>query len=154
MKFRYLCSYHAGLMQYNEEEALRYWTETLRRGVAAFDQCRWDAARSYLGMAHEIALLRCAVPCNRYFQTQHVLRPLERLMDMALSENSCETASQLIDVTGMAMDNASADWRCALRDVLEHYRRRIHMTTALNAGWEIPEESVCLSFNTPSRSLQ
>src|SRR5690606_40194874 len=107
MKFHYLCSYHACRMQCSEEEALRYWTETQRRGIAAFDQCRWEAARNYLGMAHEIALLRSAVQNNCYFHVTHILQPLERLVEMGLAENACDMAVQLIDATQTAMDSAN-----------------------------------------------
>jgi len=137
MKFHYLCSYHACLMQCSEEEALRYWTETRRRGVAAFDQCRWDAARNYLGMAHEIALLRSAVQNNRYFHVAHILQPLERLVEMALAENACEVVDQLIDATHTAMDSANPDWQIAVREPLQQYQRRMRSLLAANARRQI-----------------
>lgn len=142
MKFNYLCSYHVCLMQYNEEDALRYWTETLRRGIAAFDQCRWDAARNYLGTAHEIAMLRSVAPSNCHFRPSHVLRPLEHLVEMALAENTCEVASQLVDRTRQAMDNADADWRCIVRKPLEQYQRRIHAVLSVNATRPIATDTI------------
>lgn len=140
MKLNYLCGYHACLMQYSEEDALRYWTETFRRGVAAFDQCRWDAARNYLGMAHEIAMLRSVAQCNHYFQPSHVLSPLGHLVEMALAENACDVASQLVDRTRQLMDNADPDWRSSMREPLEQYRRRILTVLCVNANRQIPAE--------------
>lgn len=56
MKSPYFCAYHAERMRACEPEALRSWTEMMRRGVHVYVECRMDAAEIVLGSAVDVAL--------------------------------------------------------------------------------------------------
>ncbi len=99
MKFSHLCHHHVTVLQCCEDEARKYWSETMRRGAQAFTQCRWDAARIYLGAAYEIGLIRKAVPHNDFFDDMHIVKPLKFMLTILLADNAWNSALKLIDDT-------------------------------------------------------
>jgi hypothetical protein len=54
---RYLCPRHQQAVWLNPELAMTLWTNALRNGLAARQITDWQAARSFLGTAYEVALL-------------------------------------------------------------------------------------------------
>ncbi len=119
---RHLCPAHAVKVRANEDDAYRYWTMMMQRGVAAYVQCRWDAADIYLGAAYEIAVLRLQVENNTQFDSSQLLRPLEFMLNMYRAEGSEVKTRLLLQAASRAVKVLQGVARRDLADLLSKAR--------------------------------
>lgn len=140
MKLKHLCYQHARALTCCESEARRYWTETMRRGVLAYTQCRWDAARIYFAAASEIALLRWLLIENEYFSNIHLVKPLQFLVEIALAEGDCAVAIELLDDVRPQVDLAGDPRLPELLEYLSSFEQKVRSAQGaaaaeFYAGW-------------------
>jgi hypothetical protein len=108
MKTTYLCAHHAERMKVVESEALRCWTEMMRRGIKAYLGCRSEAADIYLGAAVEIGLLRRGAGKNEIFSNIHIIKPSELLIELFCAELRFLDAVALLSSTSGAIDDSGS----------------------------------------------
>lgn len=96
MNSKFFCNHHAQQIKACEAEAIRSWSQMMRRGMRAFDECRVEAAFIYLGSALDIALIRMSCDKNRYFGELHLIRPTEALIQLHLLANEFDNALALL----------------------------------------------------------
>jgi hypothetical protein len=82
-----------------EDEALRLWSSTLRRGMAALQYKRYTAAEIYLGAAYEIGILRLDCLDNTIFDATHVVQPAVHLTDSFLAQGNIASAHSFFNET-------------------------------------------------------
>lgn len=86
-------------LRHNEDEALRLWSSTLRRGLSALQYKRYQAAEIYLGAAYEIGILRLDCSDNTIFDATHVLQPAARMTECFLVQGNIAGASSFFNET-------------------------------------------------------
>lgn len=97
MRTPYLCAYHVERLKACESEAFRYWGEMMRRGVQAYVECRFEAAVLYLGTALEIGLLRHRCELNGLFESLHILKPVEFLVELLKVDRQYHEVNELLE---------------------------------------------------------
>jgi hypothetical protein len=86
----------------NEDQALRLWSATLRRGLSALQYKRYQAAEIYLGAAYELGILR--LDCkNRIFDATHVIQPALRLTELFLAIGKIAAARSFFNETQLLL---------------------------------------------------
>lgn len=86
-------------LRHKEDEALRLWSSTLRRGLSALQYKRYQAAEIYLGAAYEIGILRLGCNDNTIFDVTHVVQPAARLTECFLAQNNIAGACSFFNET-------------------------------------------------------
>jgi len=82
-----------------EDEALRLWSSTLRRGLSALQYKRYTAAEIYLGAAYEIGILRLDCLNNTIFDATHVVQPAVHLTNSFLAQGNIASAHSFFNET-------------------------------------------------------
>lgn len=139
MKTPYLCAYHAERLKACESEAFRYWGEMMRRGVQAYVECRFDAAVLYLGTALEIGLLRQRCELNGLFESLHILKPVEFLVELLKVDRQYQEVNKLLEYVA---ENARPGGNTPLIDFLAKSFIR----------FENPSRTASLSIDSPAVS--
>ncbi len=97
MKTLYFCAYHADNLRASETEAIKSWSSVMRRGMKAYCECRIDAAEIYLESALDIALIRSECSKNCIFDSMHLLKPIEFLTELYLTNEAFTQASKILN---------------------------------------------------------
>jgi|GEM_PF-6756974 hypothetical protein len=96
MRYRHFYEPAITSRQKNDEEALRLWSSTLRRGLSALKYKRNQAAEIYLTAAYEIGALRLHCADNTCFDETHILQPLGQLRDLFISQGNVAGARSFL----------------------------------------------------------
>ena|GEM_PF-4959846 len=98
MRYKHFYSPSSAALRHKEDEALRLWSSTLRRGLSALQYNRFQAAEIYLSAAYEIGILR--LDCtNKIFDATHVTRPAAQLMEAFLAQGNIAGAHSFLKET-------------------------------------------------------
>lgn len=127
MKYKYFCQAHADRMHTSEGVAVRAWTDTIRRGMKAYVECRSDTAYIYLYSAMEIGLLRYKCEKNDFFNSTHLAKPLEFLIELLLVEANFNEAVVLLSKISVAINEASRTSSTEFDEVFEKHYQRIEI---------------------------
>lgn len=92
MKSLYFCAFHAERMKASESEALRCWSEIMRRGMHAYVDCRMEAAELYLGAALDIGLMRYRCTQSTMISILHITKPTDFLLELFCADIRFDTA--------------------------------------------------------------
>lgn len=137
MKTPYFCPFHAERMKVSESEALRCWSEMMRRGIHAYMDCRVEAADLYLGATLDIGLLRYQCAQNAMFSDHHVTKPADFLIELLCGDvrfsAAVATLSRISSAANTAGRNASADlleWLAMRYAQVERAEKRYMSETA------------------------
>ncbi|WP_086929908.1 hypothetical protein [Agarilytica rhodophyticola] len=125
MKYKYFCQSHADRMIECEGIAMRAWTDTMRRGMKAYIECRSETAYVYLHSSMEIGLLRYKCKKNQFFNNTHIIKPLEFLIELLLVENNFNEAIVLLSKMSNAINDSSDRSIEEFDNVYERYYKRI-----------------------------
>lgn len=130
MKSQYFCIFHAQLLQARESEAIAAWSQLMRRGMTAYNECRTSDAYTYLGAALDLALLRSECASNGIFSELHLIKPAEFLIQLQLAEQRFDDATLLLDRLG-AFGNLPIAWLGpTLEQFVEFERSQINAVKA------------------------
>src|SRR5688572_28812628 len=99
MRYKHFYDPASTHLRHKEDEALRLWSSTLRRGLSALQYKRYQAAEIYLGAAYEIGILRLDCSDNAIFDATHVVQPAVRMMECFLAQGNIAGASSFFNET-------------------------------------------------------
>lgn len=99
MRYKHFYDPASTPLRHKEDEALRLWSSTLRRGLSALQYKRYQAAEIYLGAAYEIGILRLDCSDNAIFDATHVVQPAARMMECFLAQGNIAGASSFFNET-------------------------------------------------------
>lgn len=105
MNNQYVGAYDTARMRAYESEACRCWSEMMRRGIQAYNDCRMEAADIYLHCAFDIALLRNTCNKNGIFKKIHTTKPAELLLKLMLIEENYNKAAGLLSCLATSLSS-------------------------------------------------
>ncbi len=97
MMSKYFCTGHWQIMHESEIDALICWTQLMKRGNAAYAECRIDQAEEYLEACFDIANMRLLMKRNVFFKHLHITKPAELLIEVFDLNNHNSQAEALLN---------------------------------------------------------
>ncbi len=104
MHYQHICASHATQIQLNEFSALELWNRSMHQGISTYAHCRWDCASQYLSAAMEIAIIRLSSTKNVQFNSLHLLKPVEFLLEIFIYQDAYKRAVELLEATAKIID--------------------------------------------------
>jgi hypothetical protein len=158
MRYKHFYGPNSTALRHKEDEALRLWISTVRRGVSALQYNRYPAAEIYLGAAYEIGILRLDCADNTIFDATHVVQPAARLAEGFLAQGNIAGAHSFLKETQHVLQTKAVTLSAAqervlseINQVLQQFQRDQNSTPVLDAAISDLPAPASVESRPPSR---